>query len=282
MFTKNDDITLTSTNQIQDICKDFFNSTGISYFNFVRVYYDGSYLSLCNNHAWSKFLIQNHKKYHLMLEGDKLQIKSGCLVWDAIEDFKDNPLTVLARDQFNLDHWFTLIARYHSFIELYHFATSKAQTKMNIFYLNNQDILQSFALFFKDKAHKLIQASEVHRYDLLDGDILELGYKLITEDHDFEHNEFFKVCPINRFFLTGDLKDTYLSTREAECLAYLYDGLNPKDIAKELKISHRTIEGYIEQIKHKMDCKYKNELLKKAKESGFQAIYDVIMAMKSK
>ena len=51
-----------------------------------------------------------------------------------------------------------------------------------------------------------------------------------------------------------------LSKRESECLYYLSKGRTIKDIAKFLKISHRTVEDYIGNIKSKLNW-FSNDLL---------------------
>lgn len=55
-----------------------------------------------------------------------------------------------------------------------------------------------------------------------------------------------------------------LTTRECECLFLLIRGKTAKEIGKLLSLSKRTVESYIENIKNKMDCKNKAEILVKA------------------
>ena len=46
-----------------------------------------------------------------------------------------------------------------------------------------------------------------------------------------------------------------LSPREHEILNHLGQGLSAKHIARELNISHRTVEGYRQSIERKIKCK---------------------------
>lgn len=52
-----------------------------------------------------------------------------------------------------------------------------------------------------------------------------------------------------------------LSPREIECTKWVAKGLTNKQIAKEMMISSRTVEGYIENIKRKMSCYRKEQLV---------------------
>lgn len=51
--------------------------------------------------------------------------------------------------------------------------------------------------------------------------------------------------------------------REEQCLIQLTQGKSAKEVAKALKISHRTVESYLESIKQKLGCRNKFELIGK-------------------
>lgn len=52
-----------------------------------------------------------------------------------------------------------------------------------------------------------------------------------------------------------------LSNRERQCLKHLIDGKTAKETASALKLSHRTVEYYFENIKGKLVCWNKRDLL---------------------
>ena len=60
-----------------------------------------------------------------------------------------------------------------------------------------------------------------------------------------------------------------LTNREYECVFLLIRGKSAKEIGVLLSISPRTVESYIENIKNKMDCKNKAEILVKAVLNGY-------------
>lgn len=55
-----------------------------------------------------------------------------------------------------------------------------------------------------------------------------------------------------------------ISKRQCECLYYLTKGFVPKQIASIMKLSIRTIENYIENLKIKLDCYHRHDLIAKA------------------
>jgi DNA-binding CsgD family transcriptional regulator len=52
-----------------------------------------------------------------------------------------------------------------------------------------------------------------------------------------------------------------LSDREKACMYHLSQGLTLKEIARQLNLSPRTIETYIERVKEKLNCKNKADLI---------------------
>lgn len=59
------------------------------------------------------------------------------------------------------------------------------------------------------------------------------------------------------------LKQMSLSKRQYQCLLFLKKGYTAKMIGRELKLSHRTIESYIEHLKQKFCVDSKSELIQK-------------------
>jgi len=60
-----------------------------------------------------------------------------------------------------------------------------------------------------------------------------------------------------------------LTEKQENCLFLLVRGKTVKEIAKILNISPRTVEGHLEAIKIKMNCKYKSEIIEHAIDCGF-------------
>ena len=71
-----------------------------------------------------------------------------------------------------------------------------------------------------------------------------------------------------RFFLGPKFGNTYLTKREVCILKYVLLGRTAKLIGKKLNISHRTVESYMESIKHKLMCDSKSDIHEKAMQYG--------------
>jgi DNA-binding CsgD family transcriptional regulator len=60
-----------------------------------------------------------------------------------------------------------------------------------------------------------------------------------------------------------------LSLRQQECMFLLVRGQTTKQIACILGLKSKTIDGYLETIKHRLNCYSKSQLIEKAIDSGF-------------
>jgi len=65
------------------------------------------------------------------------------------------------------------------------------------------------------------------------------------------------------------ISDIQLTKRQSEVLFYLLKGKAIKQIARILKISNRTADGYLEQLRVKFAVHTKQELIIKAIRGGF-------------
>ncbi len=74
------------------------------------------------------------------------------------------------------------------------------------------------------------------------------------------------------YYVRKDCKEFGLSSRQTECLYYVIRGFTANDIAIRLNLSKRTIESYVDDIKNKMSCQNKQELIDKAICRGFISI----------
>jgi DNA-binding CsgD family transcriptional regulator len=101
----------------------------------------------------------------------------------------------------------------------------------------------------------------------------------ITRYNIVDLNKFLEITigkhsvKINRKQVSYVLNDTYhetlLSKRQSECMFFLLRGKTAKDIAKILRLSPRTVEEYIDQIKSKLNCNTKSDLIEKAIQLGY-------------
>lgn len=76
---------------------------------------------------------------------------------------------------------------------------------------------------------------------------------------------------IKQVYTLGDkYKGVYLTQREAECVVQLMRGVTIAEAARVLNLSPRTVEFYLKNIKVKLKCRKKSELIECIRSSDFK------------
>jgi DNA-binding CsgD family transcriptional regulator len=75
------------------------------------------------------------------------------------------------------------------------------------------------------------------------------------------------------YFLGESYPGVYLTRREAECMSKFLGEKTVVEAALDLNLSPRTVEFYLKNIKNKLACRTKTELVCKIKETDFAKNY---------
>jgi DNA-binding CsgD family transcriptional regulator len=270
VLTKNH-ITLTSCAEVLRICAPFFKDTGISYYNYVRLDDKNQRICLSNNKPWMEYVFSTLDIHKITFESTPEHGQQRYVVWDNIESIGEDKLMVAACETYNIAHGFTIISNFNDYVEYHYFGTSKGNKSINNFYITNLDQLNSFILYFKERAHSLINAAE-KQYILINNP------KFWVKDGNSDRDSLLikSSLTLNRYYLSGIYKSIYLTKREAECLTCMCDGFTAKKTAQSLALSPKTIQKHIESVKIKLGCSYKDDLIKAANSAGFSQISNIV------
>lgn len=247
-----------------EICSPIFNNFGFSSFGYTKYREDGSRMLLETNHEW--FELYNQFEFNEKIDGPSSLLYN--IANTSYNEFHTNiligkPKTRLHKILFSLNMWnsVSVYIKTEKYIEVFHLATSRDNEKIIDFYINHKELLQRFIYYFRDKLH--------------DKNIKEIPYtapnafyrafyncnegKTRQTQEAFLIDKFIKQTNIEKFYLMTH--DIFISKREMECLYYLSLGKSAKEIGRILKISPRTVESYLINIRRKVGLNTKNELI---------------------
>lgn len=265
---------LSSSKSVDQICSMSLKSIGVTYFNYIKIYNDGSRELLTNNATWIDHFYKNELYKSVGVVDIEYLLPKGYFLWSELKN--DDPAYSQGRETFNIDNGLSFVIKKKQETILYIFAATRDNHSINNFYVRNIDLFKRFILYFNDKASNLIKKAAGNKIYLPEKQIVTSSRKLKNIDISQKtRSDFFKMTNIDRFFLFNQDENLYLTKREAECVTYMIDGATAKQTAKILGISFRTVESYIQQIKEKLKCSSKEELISLLIESN---INDVILA----
>lgn len=249
---------LASAAEVNNICREPLSDLGISYFNYIKIYNDGSRELLTNNADWIDFFYQNGLYKTAAVVNIEHLLPKGYFLWSELES--GDPAYTYGRDFYNIDNGISFVEKTKEATILYIFASTRSNYAINNFYLRNIDLFRRFILYFNDKADKLIKKAHNNKIVLPDKQIIKHSHA----DKDIlgygERNSFIKSTLIKKFTIINKGEMIQLSRREAECAAFMVSGYTSKEIARVLGVSFRTIEKFHLKVKEKIAYKTKQEL----------------------
>ena len=244
------------SSHIEQICQPL-KLFGITYFNHIRIYKDRSRLSFANNPNWLKLFFDEALYNQGRYSKNPFKHQNGYYLWNALP--QDNVANI-ASEFFDIDNGMTIVETYLSYTDFYLFASTKGNRTINNFYINNLDLLAHFIEYYKEKSHGLIGSCKPDIW-------LEEDDKYLTTEGQnticFEDikKEYLGGTKIKKYYFSHNDQEVALSRRQMQCIKLLLMGYSIKEIARQLQITTRTCQFYIENTREKFHFHSKKELL---------------------
>ncbi len=260
-------VALTSKADMLTLTKPIAQNFALSHFCYIKSFADGTHLLLCTDSEWVQCFYLNYYQnapYHKVPAG----YKSGYELWCAQPQ---QTVFNASRDYFNIDHGITLIQKNAEYCEFLNFATTRDNPAIINFYINNMDLLFNFGMFFKEKATALINKAYEDRLILPKCLPAEqsMNQSVVPVSTWQERHNFMNATKPKRYIIKTAAEETYLTSQEFSCVLLLMKGKTTKEIAKALKIKPRTVEAHIDNIRTKLNCHTKVEVVTKIIANGF-------------
>ncbi|PJD94807.1 MAG: hypothetical protein CK425_10475 [Parachlamydia sp.] len=153
--------------------------------------------------------------------------------------------------RYGINHSLCKVERHQDYMELFSFHPPINQSTDCLNYLNCIHLLDKFAAYFRQEARTLITNAMNEGYNLLKSKgsaFYEASPNLDLLSNDFKAQQFIK-------------KISPLTVREHQCLDLFKEGRSAQATAAILNLSQRTVEHYFDNIKSKLGCQSKRELL---------------------
>lgn len=253
--------------KVNHICEPFFRRTPINYFEYVR-FYDSGEMLLLGTHpeGMLKAFISN-----LFPSQEELNsfhaygIKVACLSHDMelpagvgalnSERYQNN---IFNAAEHNVFHRIYFIERCSNYYKIYGYGVCKSTSSIMNYYLNSMPVLEKFVKHFEWRAQELIGGDNKENIIVLPNYHNKIN-AMETQSSSVEH---YYEMQFQGFESDIFAKNTNrLTSREKECLSLVAQGYTMKNTARKLKISPRTVEQHLRNIKDKYGLHTKNQLV---------------------
>ena len=249
-----------------ELCEPLKQYLGITTGAYINTNKDGERAGVNTNYKWIERYIEESyfKQDPGMVHPDNM---SSGFTFVSTSDDQEYKHTMLkdATQNFNLHHGFCYVEKTGSDFTLFYFATHKDNHKI----VNK---VANEAVMVRKLIRNLHQQVLSEFKDLQDNkvDIFKLKGNLFVEQKGIVFNQpeetQQKIEILKHEGLIGrncsDLEALKLTRQEINCLRVYMDDCNLKNVARDLNIAFTTANSYIDNIKQKLNCSNKQELLK--------------------
>lgn len=273
--------TAQSCEAVKKITKPLLKNLPVNTFVYARFYPNGKRLSLSNSEAF----LDHHVDKDTYMDGAEKRnyFKSvptpqiaenlnsmiriadvNALIMTTNSAMKDFYLQMLEDTSrfLNLQAAYSiLIAKPNYYEEFIFFADNKHRRAYETF-MSNHDVLQHFRFYFLEKAYHLIRQTKILDETPFDNETV------------FQNNkDALEAMKTQKFFIDTDAS-IYLTKREAHCAHLITRNFNAREISEQMKISQRTVEEYIQNIKLKSQILNKSKLQSYLCQLGFDNLVE--------
>lgn len=242
--------------QMLSFCKPLSDHFGITYFWYYSISKDGNYTFIGTHLKWLEHCFENNLLANFPMLRHPELVDSGITLMKSSQDVRYQDTLLLAKEKFRLSFNLNIVEKTKIGLEAYGFASEISDPMQDQRLLNELPLLQYFIKAFKEKHPKLIEKMHEEQINLPD----LLGEK-------FYERPATTFIPPDRATLLRKIGLGWilcLTPRERDILTLLPSCIHCQEIAEKLSLSTRTVENYVANLKSKLNCEKKCELIQKA------------------
>lgn len=218
--------------EVDKLCHSFLHPRGFAYFQFKRIYKDGSFMILANRPDFFYDFLEHELIDHCPTHSTYIR-QSTIFFWD--ECLPEARLACVNNER-NVFHGLTIISRRKTFFDCTTFAMSEQHTCPFAYYFQSMKDLQKFAEMFPKMARNQIEKAKIQRRPSP------------KSKGNQSPKGFFLPKRSSRFRIGEGAKD-YITTYEALCIQLLQEGKSYKEIGSILSMAPSTVETHLKRLK---------------------------------
>jgi DNA-binding CsgD family transcriptional regulator len=242
------------SDQIRPLITPLFDAFGMSHFSYFFVTPEGHSACLGTNPEWMEFYLYNDLFLHNPFLRSPHLIPEGVFFTQSIKHPGYRESKKHAKN-FGIEDSLLLTFKEKGILQGFSFGLSKHDKNYTLF-TNEVPLLKRFCKEFEKRAERSLQELEPVDVRQFIGNAFYKKQDWFSLDENKRKNLLVRL----------NFKVPDLSPREKEALSLYLQGETARSIAKRLNLSSRTVESYLENIKNKLNCYQKTELLKRAQE----------------
>lgn len=243
---------------------------GVCFLSFMRYYADGSQIYLSSIPGWVNDYY-SESLYGQFINKSVDDYQTGNILWPSGSQLK---VFNLARERYDSDNGITFVNHRNGYCDFYFLSGKRERHQLTNFYINHKPILQQFIAYFEDKAEGIITKAEKNRVIIRkDESTQPVQHLEIYNPSDIK--KAMQMMRITKYRLKDSKYDNKkLSSRELDCILGYVSRETAEETSRRMNVKRRTVEHYFENIKNKLHCNSKEEIIERLKQDGFPLLIE--------
>lgn len=253
------------SNKIKKLADPLNTHFGIDEFIYTYISNEGHFFAISNQPEPAEHYFSQHFYQSTLLIRHPDNYRNEALFPTKIPDedkqTKEHQLIMKDKFGYSADTLLVIFKKEKNAVHKFLFNTKKWDSSIIHFYLNNLETLECFCDYFLKEWQSYLEECEKYTINIAQiiGPNFYKNCNLEFQSEEIRRKESFlkEIGAIPKDF---KLPPSF-SNQEKICLEWLAQGRTLKETAQLMSLSHRTVEYYFENIKNKMNCMTKSEVL---------------------
>lgn len=257
-------VSISRKSQLDALVKPLFNFTDIKYFGYNRYYKNQKWIGIYTDITAPKIELESGGGPLYVDEKGSI-LESGtyfhCDLKDLLKCNVSNPTVekYFAQEKSDpgkkvLTNAVLIVRKGLAYDEGFYFSMMSEKEAARAYFYQLDADLKRYCFYFLQKGKKLIEEAEANR----------IRYNVFPPEQRTENSSLIKfsdAIDVQKFSVSTDFGDIFLSRQELKCLKLLAKGCQHNDIANVLDIQVKTVESYLENIKNKLSVSTRAEAI---------------------
>lgn len=251
--------TLQFNHKVNKFCNPILNNFGVNHFWCYKVTNDGHYTCLGSNLPWMEYYFGEKLYLPNPYLRNPENFETGTSFIRQVKDYSYQKSVDIGVKNFSINQSLIFLEKAKDGIEGYGFASHLPTNIFESLCINEMPLLKLFVKKFREEFNSILGKMSEELVDIAS----LIGPTFYEKNSGIQTSSIDRNLFLKQFHLSEIIE---LSHREKEVLFLVSKGLFAIQIADHLQLSKRTIEHYIENMKNKLNCYSKAELIQKANE----------------
>lgn len=243
--------------KILKTCEPFFQTFGLNHFFHQSISHDGLFHGIGTNLDFMHYYIDQNMQESNPFVTESEKVRSGIYSFNSVDSEEFQKTLQLGKEKHNIKHTLLIVENDFHSCNQYGFCISPGHAASESLLINELSLVKVFINYFNQEMSSCLEALKTNPVRI------SKKNRFLSNIFPEMHLDYFQKISLLSKMKTPKhiLSPPKLSKREIQCLKLYLKGKSSTEIGEDLELTKRTVEFYFENIKNKLSCYKKSDLI---------------------